>query len=360
MARFFAFTRATVSWLGGGRKFRVTSKEAGGNVTEQGRVFPQYLVLAVNLSAIPVGYHLYLHYHWLPAGGMFVNVLWASVNAWLAYSLICFTTQKKHQRKDYRFAVPVPVRVCQQGECRFGTIDDVSPSGFRLYVRLADETRPGERLSGELWLPGVHLPFTAEIRHLITAQDPAGDYVKAYGCEFNRQDDVLLNQLDRYLFGSGLQWEIQDLRESGRTPLQRLRSFWHGSRDDTGNAPSYWAAFVYRVPGSSGADEMAGLIEVAGSAQTRRKVLLYHPLNKGVLLNGRVMTRLHEDDITLCATSVRRIETQLTPIFLITTEVHAGNVSTAESNGVVALLNADADDSCQSADATVPRKVGLS
>jgi hypothetical protein len=50
----------------------------------------------------------------------------------------------------------------------------------------------------------------------------------------------------------------------------------------------------------------------------------------------------------------------LTPIFLITAEVHAGNVSTAESNGVVALLNADADDSCQSADATVPRKVGLS
>ena len=359
MARFYAFARATLGWLGTGRKFQVTPKDVHGNITERGKIIPQYVVLAGNLLAIPVGYLLYLHYQWLPAGGMFANILWASANVWLAYSLVIFTTHKNHQRLDYRFDIPVPARICQQDKCQFGTIDDVSSSGFRLYARLADGTRPGECLSGELWLPGRHLPFTAEIKRLIPTHDASGDYTRAYGCEFNWQDHTMHDQLDRYLFGSGLQWQVQGLQESSRTPLQRLSDLLHGNRDVADDAPPCWAAFVYRMPGSAGTDEVAGLIEVVNPRQTSRKVLLYHPVNKGVLLSGRVITPLSEDDVTLCATTIRQIETQLTPVFMITTEAQVGSVSVAEPVKVLGPVTASAEDASQGADTAIPRKRSL-
>jgi len=357
MARFYAFARATLGWLGSGRKFQVTPKDVHGDITERSKVIPQYVVLTLNLLAIPIGYLLYLHYQWLPAGGMFANILWASANVWLAYSLVFFTTHKKHQRVDYRFDIPVPVRICEQGKCQFGTIDDVSSSGFRLYARLDDGTRSGDSLSGELWLPGRRLPFTAEIKRLIPAQDSTGDYIKTYGCEFNWQDHSMHDQLDRYLFGSGLQWQIQGLQESSRTPLQWLSDLRHGNRDVVDNDPPCWAAFVYRMPGSTGIDEIAGLIEVANPGQVRRKVLLYHPVNTGVLLRGRVITPVCEDDITLCATDIRQIETQLTPIFMITTEVHVSSDNAAKPVKVLEQVATKAEGTNQGVDTPRKRRV---
>ena len=55
MARFVAFARATLGWVTGGRKFRVTPKGVPVNRFEQTRIIPQYLVLAINLYAIPIG-----------------------------------------------------------------------------------------------------------------------------------------------------------------------------------------------------------------------------------------------------------------------------------------------------------------
>jgi len=359
MARFYAFTRATLGWLGGGRKFRVTPKDMHGNITERSKIIPQYMVLAGNLFAIPAGYVLYLHFQWLPAGGFFANVVWASVNVWLAYSLVSFTTHKRHHRVDYRFAVPVPARICQHDKCHFGTIDNVSSSGFRLYARLADGTSPGECLSGELWLPGRRLPFTAEIKHLITAHDATGDYIKAYGCAFNWEDNRLHDQLDRYLFGSGLQWQVQDLQESNRTPLQWLSDLRHRNRNVADHAPPRWTVFVYRMLGSSGTDDMVGLIEVTAPMQTRRRVLLYHPLHNGAQLKGRVITRLDDNEITLRVTSIRQIETQLTPIFMITADVDAGSFNMETPDDVLELVTASADDASQNADTAIPRKRSL-
>ena len=236
----------------------------------------------------------------------------------------------------------------------------VPSSGFRLYASLADGTRQGERVSGELWLPGRRLPFTAEIKLLVTAQGSTGDYIKAYGCEFNWQDNATHDQLDRYLFGSGLQWQVQELQENSRTPLQWFSDLRHGKQDVAGNAPPCWAAFVYHMPGSAGTDEMAGLIEVNNPGRTRRRVLLYHPLNEGVLLSGRVITRLCESDITLCATASRQIETQLKPIYMITAEVHAGSVITAEPGKMLEQVTANADDASRGADTATHRKHGLS
>jgi len=150
------------------------------------------------------------------------------------------------------------------------------------------------------------------------------------------------------------------LQESGRTPLQWLSDLRHGNRDVADNAPPCWAAFVYRMPGSTRTDEMAGLIEVVKPGQTRRKVLLYHPVNKGVLLSGRVITQLCESDIILCATAIRQIETQLTPVFMVTTEVQVDSVGATEPVKVLEQATASAEDVSQDADAAIQRKQGLS
>ncbi len=195
-----------------------------------------------------------------------------------------------------------------------------------------------------MWLPGKRLPFIAEIRRLVKANDSSGDRIIAYGCVFNWLENAIHDQLDRYLFGSGLQWQIQGLQERKRTPLQWLSDQRNGNRDVADNEAPCWKTFVYCMPGSTGADEMVGLIEVVKPWKTSRKVLLYHPINKGVRLSGRVITELCDDDITLCVTDIRQVETQLTPVFMITAEACLGSVTAAEPVKVIQPVAANTED----------------
>jgi hypothetical protein len=73
-----------------------------------------------------------------------------------------------------------------------------------------------------------------------------------------------------------------------------------------------------------------------------------------------VITPLSEDDITQCVTAIRQIETQLTPVFMITTEINAGSVNAAEPARVLELVTASAEDASQDADVATQRKHGLS
>ena len=359
MARFYAFMRATLSWPGGGRTFRVTPKEAGVNRAENTSIIPQYLLLTVNLLAIPIGYLLNLHYQWLPTGGLYANIMWASANAWFAYSLVTFTTHKRHRRLDYRFTLPVPVSVNQNGRWQFGTIDDISSSGFRLYAHLDDMTMPGEVLLGEIRLPGKHMPFKAEIKRLVSKHNATDNFVSAYGCQFVWDEKSLNDQLDQYLFGSGIQWQIQDFQEKSHTPLQRLGTLFQRRHETERNIPFYWSTFVYRLQDGSSNDVLVGLIELTETGQVTRRVLLYHPLNEGVTLNGQVITRSAEIPVKLYATCVTQIETQLSPIFMIFAEDRTDHSDTNGSGSVVNLNTGPGDDISHDKAKTRPRKHGL-
>jgi cellulose synthase (UDP-forming) len=319
MARFVAFARATLGWVTGGRKFRVTPKGVRANRLDITRLIPQYLVLALNLYAIPIGYLFNQKYDWLPAGGLAANIVWASINALLAYSVVTFTTQRKLQRVEYRFGVPMPARIRQKEAWVYGTVDDISSAGLKLHARLSDDRMPGDSLQGQLWLPGFCLPFEATIKRLITTQARGCHRVKAYGLEFNWRDQAQRDQLDRFLYGSELQWHVQELQETSRTPLQWLGSMLSRPWDFARRMSPCWEAFVYTLPGGGTGDEAIGLIKTGRGKSAAPTLLLYHPLKPGALITGRLITPMSEEHLTLSASTVKELESPLTPVFLIGT-----------------------------------------
>jgi len=340
MARFVAFARATLGWITGSRKFKVTPKGASANMREQTRIIPQYLVLALNLYAIPIGYLFYQKYDWLPAGGLAANIVWASANAMLAYSVVNFTSRRKRQRTEYRFDVPVPVRILEKGAWVFGTVDNVSSAGLRLHVRLCDERVPGDILQGQLWLPGSCLPFAATIKQVITKRTCGTCRVAAYGLAFNWDGQAQRDQLDRFLYGSELQWHVQELQETYRTPLQWLEIIiskpWVFNR----RTMRSWEAFVYTLPGGEPGDEAIGLIRTDAKKGGSPTLLLYHPLKPGALIAGRVISHDGEKHLTFSVTAVRALESPVAPVFLIDTAPPVVHYDAAQLRKVLRLISA--------------------
>ena len=156
-----------------------------------------------------------------------------------------------------------------------------------------------------------------------------------------------------------MQWQIQDLQEKGRTPLQRLSGLFRRKEETGGNTPLRWSIFVYHLPVGSETNELVGLIEVTETAQPKRRVLLYHPVNNGVALNGRVITRTAETPVTLYPTSITQIDTQLAPVFMIAAEHGAGHAETEGSDRVVDLKTDSGDDRSQVVGKARSRRHGL-
>jgi PilZ domain len=220
--------------------------------------------------------------------------------------------------------VPVPVRIREKGVWIYGTVDNISSAGLRLHAHLRDDRIPGDSIQGQLWLPGSCLPFDATVKRVITSHSGGCHHATAYGVEFNWQDPLQRDQLDRFLYGSELQWQVQELQETNRTPLQWLGSYLSLPWNFTRRTARCWEAFVYTLPGG-GTDEAIGLIRTGGEKDSTPTLLLQHPLKHGTLISGRVITPLSEERLTISSTTVRELDSPLASVFLIGTkrpEIH--------------------------------------
>jgi hypothetical protein len=97
------------------------------------------------------------------------------------------------------------------------------------------------------------------------------------------------------------------------------------------------------MPGTGSGNEAIGLIRIgdkmAGGAST---LLLYHPLKPGAIISGRVITPLNEERLTLSATTLRELDSPLTPVFLIGTAAPVIHYDETQSHKVLKLINAEA------------------
>ena len=72
-------------------------------------------------------------------------------------------------------------------------------------------------------------------------------------------------------------------------------------------------------------------------------LLLYHPLKPGAQIRGRVITPLSEERLTLSATTVRELDSPLTPVFLIGTAAPVIHYDEAQLHKVLKLISREAD-----------------
>ncbi|MFP5398442.1 MAG: glycosyltransferase [Gammaproteobacteria bacterium] len=221
MARFAAFAWATLAWLFPRLKFRVTPKGGARQRTLQ-FTLPHWLVLGLNLGAIPVGIALYLLAAPLPFEGLVANTLWAGINGALALAVLSFTAvNQRHTRARYRFPVPVAGElVLADGTRIAGTVDDLSESGLRFYGALPPHLAAGAPVTGQLWLPDGALALWGEVRSVI-ALPGSPQVAKAVGCSFSTTAEAL-QRLERFLYGSDLQWHVNGYGDQVHTPLSRL------------------------------------------------------------------------------------------------------------------------------------------
>jgi cellulose synthase (UDP-forming) len=315
MARFAAMAWSTLGIFKGKIKFDVTPKQRDPMARTRTYIFPQYIIMTFNLFAVPIGLFLYFQYHHLPANGILANIIWASANSAIAISVLLFVSiHSKFKREDYRFPIPFPSMIQLPNGIRcHGTISDISSSGFRIHVALPEGIEPGTKLTGELYLPTDTVKFEAEIKALIPVTNGKKLFTNAIGCSFVWSGSSEHDKLDKFLYGTDIQWSLNNLKEVIRTPLDRLWSRFPKAVGAPDQNLADWNAVVY-VP--SGADEMkTGLITSAADDQPR-KVLAYSPIPEGTSLQMEVCSSAGVSSLAGRIGLCELIDTSESPLYI--------------------------------------------
>ena len=248
MMRFAVFITATFGFFLRKLRFVVTPKRMGEADATRRTLWPQYLVLGLNALAIPVGIFMHWRTGGLPTGALVANVIWAALTFGIAALAIAYALRSaSFQRREYRFPLPVPMRVISSSGSSVGLATDISPLGCRLVGNSADSARVGDEMRGELLLPSGPLPVRLIVRALLVDDANADEAPRAMGCEFRWGLSDERNQLEMFLFGSDLQWRLNGLEDRVRTPLERLSDLLRGVRHEPRRlAQQRWSPLLYR------------------------------------------------------------------------------------------------------------------
>ncbi len=289
-ARFAAFAWATLGLFVGKLQFKVTSKVRENATSSLRLFFPQFLVLILNTSAIPIGLILSIGSTHLPQDAMFFNVFWASVNIALAIAMLSYT-RKTHAflRSEYRFPIPLPIRLRVDNHAFIATIDNVSSTGCRIYGHLPPFAKKGGLITGEIYLPSGPLEIQAEVMSEAKGTTGGEEYIKAVGCQFVWVDLKNQDKLELFLYGTDLQWRLLAIKEKTSTPMQWLmktisrKGFLGVGTDER------WATFSFtRRKG----DPLAfGLIPLPSGGGQPRQIITFDSLDAGTQIVTNITTR---------------------------------------------------------------------
>jgi cellulose synthase (UDP-forming) len=318
MARYAAFMWATTAIFREKLRFKVTQKTRSRQTPQASRRFmlPQTLVFGLNAVAVPVGLLLYaMGRSDLPAGAVFANVFWACVNASLASVVIGFARRiGSFRRREYRFPIPLPAILDGEGSHpQAGILDDVSGDGFKYYGVFPDGLTVGDTIRGEIALPSGPLRFRARVRALF-GSDKDQD-TRALGCEFDWEKPGDGDELLAFLYGSDLQWKLNDFAERARTPLDRLGRWFGGRSTEEAGQPSRWASVLIRTLDGQG-EARVGVLSVAGDPAQPRTLVAFRRIGAREQLHMFVSTRAGTRDLSGSAVLFDAVVSNGTPLYL--------------------------------------------
>lgn len=274
MARFASFAWSTLGVFKMRKRFGVTTKKMGEHAHSLGFLLPQLAVIGLNALAIPVGIVLFYFNGHLPRDGMWANVLWASINTWLAVLVVRFTAERGvNRRNEYRFAMPLAARL----NGVMGTVDDLSPSGLSFYGALGP-VEVGDNFPVILYLPDGTIEAQLEIRTLVRAEEGQEVYIRSIGGIFHALPQLAIQRIEQFLYGSDAQWRVNQYREDSLTPLQRM-----GLVDKPLALPeriNYWASCEVSTEAGNADQCLAGLVGTQ-SERGQVRLLVYRQLYSG-------------------------------------------------------------------------------
>lgn len=314
MARFMALAWSTLFFFRRKLRFRVTAKNRSARMNRVVNLLPQFMVLGLNGIAIPIGIVLFYATGHLPQDGLIANIAWSVVNALIAFGVLRFAMRAfQFRRNDYRFPLPLVAVLDDENAAApvHVTVDDVSSSGCRLYGRFAPPAEEGAIVSGKLVLPCGALPFKARITVLSRGGVGEHSYVKAIGCTFLWSSTARKDVLELFLYGSDLQWILQDIQDRIETPTEcMIRLFHSGERP---NADAYrWSAFLYQDGDRQ--DMQVGMMSLPAHGEAQRLVLFGRPAT--TTLTGRQLSRTEHEAVRYDIGDLTQIESGVGPVFI--------------------------------------------
>ena len=317
MMRFAVFITATFGIFLRKLHFVVTPKRMGEADATRQSLWPQYLVLGLNAASIPIGLALFWKGGGLPLGALLGNLLWASLTLGVAALSIRFALRtSSFKRREYRFPLPVPLRVHGAAGIAIGLATDISPLGCRLVGAPVCNASVGDELRGELLLPTGPLPVCVTVRALLADGDKGGEAPNALGCEFRWGLSDERNQLEMFLFGSDLQWRLNGLEDRVRTPLERLSDVFHGVRHEPRRlATQRWSPLLYRRVNAS-QEAGVGFISAPGESGGPRMVVSLGVLPPNGRLYAEEVTAAGPRGVVGRVADEQVLDTHAAPIYL--------------------------------------------
>lgn len=309
MARFASFAWSTLGWFRIRKHFGVTAKSQNQSDHPQRFLLPQMLVLTLNAGAVPLGIYLYYQHAHLPGYGLWANIAWGLINAGLAGAVIRFTLKRsQNRREEYRFPISLAGRL-EIGPAVevFGTLDDISPSGFKFYGKFSD-VEPGMLMRGDIFLPGGRLPFEATVQSINLAHGKGAkeNFAKSLGCGFKALSEESLSRLEGLLFGTDLQWRMHGYSDQEDTPLQKLRLVPGEHRGVTQN---HWSAVLFQGIEDAKSIVGAGLLAINKNTGLPDTMVAYRNIPVGTTLQLTVFSRSQPRRLWLKCENGERIET---------------------------------------------------
>ena len=268
MTRFGVFIAATFGYFLRKLAFAVTPKSMGERDATRRTLWPQFIVLGLNATAIPIGIWLFQDGHHLSQGALVANLIWAGMTAWLAALAIAHAVRVgNYRRREYRFPVPAAFEVIETENADPLLVTDISPNGCRLIGPGVMNQRVGDHIRGALVLPGGKVRVQATVRSLVPGS-------KGVGCEFVWRDQADQAKLELFLYGSDLQWRFNGLSEISPPPIERLLSVFHRTRRRQTLTPQHWVPLLYRGPAKSATNGVAYLSQAENDKGGRHLIAL--------------------------------------------------------------------------------------
>jgi len=316
-ARFVAFAQATLALFGVKSTFNVTDKNLSQSEAGRRALRPQKLIIFVNLLAIPLGISLYYYYAYLPIEGLIANVVWALVNCGFAFSLFRFTSGiNRFKRSSYRFPISLPAEIKVGDISCYVTVDNISSSGCKFYGALPEGLLVNDVVVGKITLPAGILPFHGKVAaKLMVSQDGEHRHTKSIGCHFDWQDSSRRDQLDLFLYGSGLQWTLHDLSEKSLTPCQWMFKRFNKAKIIGHGNMEFWGAVGYRYEYLTDKKYLMGLI-ADHHDELGAYVITFAELDKNETLVFKKYSRVSQPDLVKRVDPVEILESPSATLFV--------------------------------------------
>jgi hypothetical protein len=191
-------------------------------------------------------------------------------------------------------------------------VDDISSSGCRLHGKFPGDLRVDRELEGEIFLPHGTLPFAAVVRGTVAGVSDGKTYVKALCCRFDGEAMAGARvELERFLYGSHLQWAINRLRDKATTPLSILNARVASTSDDA----IFWAPVLIDTPSNNQPSQLA-LVSCGDFGERGRALLTFRPLPADCAIIGLSFTRTGQTLISAKIIRDERFDTPTGPIYV--------------------------------------------